>query len=272
MSHTDSSSLAITATEVQPRSKQGVYPEPFASQMAGRGRGGWWIFTHKNGERHSAAKAYLTPHLSRPNLRVITGAHATRILFEGPRAVGVEYRQGGTLQQVRAARELLLSAGALLSPQLLMLSGVGDQAALTSHGIAPVHHLPGVGANLQDHPDFVFTYTSDNPNFTAMSFAGIARLLRGIGQYRRERLFTYRSERMAGPGGAAPVSPAHTDTPGLEAGGSGLAHCAQPDHVCPGQNNGGRYWDRTSDLFRVKEARSRCANRPHNALRGGDGI
>ena len=68
-----------------------------------------------------------------------------------------------------------------------MLSGVGDSAALAKHGIASVHHLPGVGQNLQDHPDFMFAYTSDNPNFTGMSFGGIARMFRAIGQYRRER-------------------------------------------------------------------------------------
>ncbi len=149
---------------------------------------GIYQVTQHNGERWSAARAYVHPHMgNRANLRVETRAHATRILFEGKRAVGVEYRQGNETKQLRARREVVLAAGAFQSPQLLMLSGVGDQAALASHGIAPVHHLPGVGQNLQDHPDFVFTYTSDNPNFTAMSFAGIARLFRGIGQYRRER-------------------------------------------------------------------------------------
>jgi len=91
---------------------------------------GTYQVTHRNGERFSAAKAYLTPHLQRPNLQVITGAHATRILFDGTRAVGVEYRQGGAIKQVRAGREVLLSAGALLSPQLLMLSGIGPAGEL----------------------------------------------------------------------------------------------------------------------------------------------
>ncbi|MBP6339523.1 MAG: GMC family oxidoreductase N-terminal domain-containing protein, partial [Vitreoscilla sp.] len=85
---------------------------------------GLYQVTHKNGERFSAAKGYLTPHLARPNLRVITGARATRIVLEGKRAVGVEYEQGGVRQTLRCSREVLLSAGALLSPQLLMLSGV----------------------------------------------------------------------------------------------------------------------------------------------------
>ena len=119
---------------------------------------GLYQVTHKNGERHSTAKGYLTPHLGRPNLQVITGAQATRVLMEGRRAVGVQYRQGGQLKEVRAAREVLLSAGALLSPQLLMLSGIGPGAQLQQHGIAVVHDLPGVGEHLHDHPDVVLLY------------------------------------------------------------------------------------------------------------------
>jgi choline dehydrogenase-like flavoprotein len=124
---------------------------------------------------------------SRANLRVETKAHATRILFEGKRAVGVEYRQGKEVKQIRARREVIVSSGAFQTPQLLMLSGVGDRAALGKHGIATVHHLPGVGQNLQDHPDFVFGYMSDNPHFNGISLKALPRLLRAIGQYRRER-------------------------------------------------------------------------------------
>jgi choline dehydrogenase-like flavoprotein len=144
--------------------------------------------TQKNGERWSAARAYIHPHMnSRTHLRVETGAHATRLLFEGKRAVGVEYRQGKQLKQLRARREVIVASGAFQTPQLLMLSGVGDGAELVKHGIESVHHLPGVGQNLQDHPDFVFGYMSDNPNFNGMSLKGLPRLLRGIRQYRRER-------------------------------------------------------------------------------------
>ncbi len=124
---------------------------------------------------------------TRANLRVETKAHATRILFEGKRAVGVEYRQGKELRQLRARREVILSSGAFHTPQLLMLSGVGDGMMLAQHGITTTHHLPGVGQNLQDHPDFIFGYTSDNPNFTGISFSGLPRIFRAIGQYRRER-------------------------------------------------------------------------------------
>jgi choline dehydrogenase-like flavoprotein len=149
---------------------------------------GAYQLTQKNGERWSAARGYIHPYMNtRGNLRVITRAHATRILFDGKRAVGVEFTQGKEIRQIRARHEVILSAGAFQSPQLLMLSGVGDAAALAKHGIASVHHLPGVGANLQDHPDFVFGFTSDAPYFAGLSFAGIARIIKGIGQYRRER-------------------------------------------------------------------------------------
>jgi choline dehydrogenase-like flavoprotein len=149
---------------------------------------GIYQLTQKNGERCSAARAYLHPHMAnRANLRVETNAHATRILFEGKRAVGVEYRQGKELKQIRARREVIVSSGAFQTPQLLMLSGIGDGAVLGKHGIATVHHLPGVGQNLQDHPDFVFGYMSDNPNFNGISLKALPRLLRAIGKYRRER-------------------------------------------------------------------------------------
>jgi choline dehydrogenase-like flavoprotein len=149
---------------------------------------GIYQVTQKNGERWSAARGYIHPHIGkRPNLRVETQAQATRIQFEGKRAVGVEYRQGKELRQLRARREVILSSGAFHTPHLLMLSGIGDGEALASHGIATVQHLPGVGQNLQDHPDFIFCYTSDSPNFTGISFSGLPRIVRAIGQYRRER-------------------------------------------------------------------------------------
>jgi choline dehydrogenase-like flavoprotein len=149
---------------------------------------GTYQVTQKNGERWSAARGYIHPHLgTRANLRVETHAHATRILFEGKRAVGVEYRQGKETRQIRARREVIVSSGAFQTPQLLMLSGVGDSAALAKHGIASTHHLPGVGQNLQDHPDFVFGFTSDAPHFAGLSFGGIARIFKGIAQFRRER-------------------------------------------------------------------------------------
>jgi len=149
---------------------------------------GSYQVTQHGGERWSAARAYVDPHIGkRANLRVETQAHATRILFEGRRAVGVEYRQGKELKQLRARREVILASGAFQSPQLLLLSGVGDGDALAAHGIGVAHHLPGVGRNLQDHPDFVFVYASDYPHFVHSSLGRLPSLLRAIQRYRRER-------------------------------------------------------------------------------------
>jgi len=149
---------------------------------------GMYQVTHRNGERFSAAKAYLTPHLQRPNLQVIRGAHVTRILMVDRRAVGVEYRQGDQLHQVRAQREVLLCAGALQSPQILMLSGIGPAAQLTQHGIGIVHDLPGVGMHLHDHPDVVQVVSAPQmKELFGLSLAGASRLLGGIAEWRRAR-------------------------------------------------------------------------------------
>lgn len=114
---------------------------------------GWYQVTQRNGARCSSAAAYLTPVRGRSNLHVATGALASRIVLDGGRASGVVYRQRGREIQARARREVLLSAGAINSPQLLMLSGIGPAAELGAHGIDVHIDLPGVGANLQDHLD-----------------------------------------------------------------------------------------------------------------------
>ncbi|MFF4422427.1 choline dehydrogenase [Streptomyces sp. NPDC001549] len=115
------------------------------------------------GRRLSASKAYLGPVKRRPNLDVRTRALATRVLFEGKRAVGVEYRRGrGKVRQVRA-REVILCGGAINSPQLLQLSGVGNAEELEPLGIDVVHHLPGVGENLQDHLEVYVQHACKQP-------------------------------------------------------------------------------------------------------------
>ncbi len=124
---------------------------------------GIYQITTRNGFRCSAATAYLKPAKRRDNLRVISSAHAMRLVFEGKRAVGVEYRQGGEVRQIRARREVIVSAGAVNSPQLLQLSGVGDPALLARHGIGVVHAAPAVGRNLQDHIGFDHLYRSRRP-------------------------------------------------------------------------------------------------------------
>lgn len=113
---------------------------------------GLYQVTQTNGERSNVARGYLTPISERPNLTVITGALVTRVLMDGKRASGVEYRQGGSSQRIEA-HNVILSGGAINSPQLLLLSGIGAKEQLAPHGIEQVHELPGVGQNLQDHPD-----------------------------------------------------------------------------------------------------------------------
>jgi len=141
----------------------------------------------KNGERCSAAAAYLHPVMDkRPNLTVITKARATRILFEGKRAVGVAYRVGRRDHEVRAGKEVILCSGAFQSPQLLMLSGVGRPRDIRQHGIEMVHELPGVGQNLQDHLDFILAFkTRDRDNLGLGLRAGVS-LLGHILKWRRD--------------------------------------------------------------------------------------
>ena len=137
------------------------------------------------GERCSAAAAFLHPHMDRPNLTVLTGTHATRVLFEGKRAVGVRYRRKGKEDEVRARHEVILSGGAFNSPQLLLLSGIGAADDLLAHGIEPVHDLPGVGRNLQDHLDFTLACkTRDRDNF-GIGLAATLGLLRHALDWRR---------------------------------------------------------------------------------------
>ncbi|MEP7184025.1 MAG: choline dehydrogenase [Betaproteobacteria bacterium] len=112
---------------------------------------GYYQLTTRNGFRCSTATAYLRPARRRPNLRVETGAQAMRLAFDGRRATGVVYRRRGRDVTAVATREVILAAGALQSPQLLQLSGVGPGALLQQFGIPVVHELPGVGENLQDH-------------------------------------------------------------------------------------------------------------------------
>ena len=114
------------------------------------GAGYYQLTTHK-GWRCSTAKAYLTPVRHRTNLKIETNAQATGLVFEGTRAAGVRYTQGGISKTARCKAEVLLAAGSIQSPQLLQLSGIGPRALLDRHGIRVVHELPGVGENLQDH-------------------------------------------------------------------------------------------------------------------------
>ena len=144
--------------------------------------------TQKDGERCSAAKGYLTPNLSRPNLKVITHALSRRIVIEQGAATAIEYEQGGAVRLARARREVLICGGAFGSPQLLMLSGIGDAGELKALGIESTCQLPGVGKNLQDHIDYVQSWRiKDRADvFGVAPRAGLA-FLKGIFQWRKSR-------------------------------------------------------------------------------------
>ncbi len=149
---------------------------------------GWYQATHRDGERCSAAKAYLKPALGRANLEVITGAQVTRILLDGQRASGVEYLHDGTRKTLTARGEVVLCAGALQSPQILMTSGIGPGEHLQRHGIPVLHHLPGVGLHLHDHVDVV--QVVDTPRSTesfGLSLPAALRLPGDILDWRKQR-------------------------------------------------------------------------------------
>lgn len=139
----------------------------------------------RRGERCSAAAAYLHPVMDRPNLKVLTGMLARRILFDGQRATGVELGRGGRRVTVSAGREVIVSAGAFGSPQLLQLSGIGPGADLAAQRIPVVQDLPGVGANLQDHLDYILSYRSNRPDVVGLNPAGLVRLARAGLDWRR---------------------------------------------------------------------------------------
>ncbi len=176
------------AAFVQAALQAGCMANPDFNAATQEGVGPYQV-THKNGERFSAAKGYLKPHLGRrANLQVSTGVQVTRVLMKNRRAVGVEIRQGGAARELQVRREVLLCAGALQSPQLLMLSGVGDGAALQRLGIPVQHALPGVGRQLHDHLDVV--QVVDTPkvkDLFGLSLAGGWHVLKGALDWRRDR-------------------------------------------------------------------------------------
>ena len=148
---------------------------------------GLYQVTQRDGQRCSAYHAYIKPHQRRSNLRVHRGAHVQRLLIEGRRAVGVEYQSRGRVHRLYARREVILCAGAFQSPQLLMLSGIGDPEELARHGLPLNQALPGVGRNLRDHPDFVFCFKSRSPDLVSVSPQGGVHLLRAAWSFFRRR-------------------------------------------------------------------------------------
>lgn len=119
--------------------------------------------TVKNGVRSSASREYLDPIKHRSNLTIVTGALAQRVILDGKKATGVEYKLNGAVKTAQASKEVILSAGSIGSPHLLQLSGIGNTQALEKAGVEVKHHLPGVGQNLQDHLEFYFQYKCKQP-------------------------------------------------------------------------------------------------------------
>jgi len=147
---------------------------------------GHYHVTIRNGRRCSAAVAFLHPLRGRrSNLTVLTDAHATGLILEGKAARGVRVRVKGREVELLARRETILSAGAFGSPQLLLLSGIGDEAALRPHGIAVRHGLPGVGQGLADHPDYVLPYKTHDTSLMGLSLRGVAAMTRAFFEYRK---------------------------------------------------------------------------------------
>lgn len=136
--------------------------------------------TTKGGWRASAARSYLRPAMRRPGLRVLTRAHVERVEIAEGRATGVRYRRGGTSRVARARREVILSGGAVASPHLLMLSGIGPGAALAAQGIAVVRDAPQVGRNLQDHLGYDHLYRAHVPTMNQMLGPWHGKLREGL--------------------------------------------------------------------------------------------
>ena len=144
---------------------------------------GFWQSTifhsnRKNGQRCSTAAAYLLPHVkNRKNLEIITKATVVKIIFEGKKAVGLEYMHKGKKKKITAHKEVILSAGSLMSPAILQRSGVGASEDTKPHGIDLIHELPGVGKNLQDHIDFNFCFKTNDNNTLGFSPGGFLKIL-----------------------------------------------------------------------------------------------
>ncbi|RWP18211.1 GMC family oxidoreductase N-terminal domain-containing protein [Mesorhizobium sp.] len=155
---------------------------PFNPDFNGASQEGAGIYqiTTKNGRRMSAARAFLRPAMKRKNLRVEINALATRILFEGKRAVGIEYLQNGETKTARAGREVILSGGSINSPQLLQLSGIGPSAILGALGIGVVHANENVGANLQDHVGINYTFRGRLPTLNQILRPWWGKLMVGM--------------------------------------------------------------------------------------------
>ncbi|NKB77341.1 MAG: choline dehydrogenase [Gammaproteobacteria bacterium] len=158
------------------------YGLPYNSDFNGATQEGVGLYqiTTKNGIRMSAARAYLKPALKRKNCQLQIHAHVTRILFEGKRAIGVEYKHKGVVKKVRANNEVILSAGSINSPQVLQLSGLGPAELLAKHDIDVIKALPSVGRNMQEHLGYSHYYKSTVPTLNNELYPWWGKLRAGM--------------------------------------------------------------------------------------------
>jgi len=207
------------------------------------------------GRRWSTAQAYLRPAARRGNLRVVTHARVTRVLFEGARAIGVEYAHGSQLHQVHAGREVILSGGAINSPQLLMLSGIGKADDLRTLGIQPRVDLPGVGQNLQDHLEVYVQYASKQPITLYSAMNPLVKLKIGV-----QWLF-------AGKGLGATN---HFESGGFIRSAAGVAHPDLQYHFLPMAVSYDGSAPATQHGFQAHVGPMRGTSRGHITLRSAD--
>jgi choline dehydrogenase len=155
---------------------------PILNDTVGQGDEGFgpYLINTRNGLRCSSSDAFLRPAMSRSNLMVLTNAHVTKVIFDGKKAVGVNYTKNGTQHEVRTRREVILSAGAIQSPHVLQLSGIGPGAVLQDFGIDIVHANDAVGSNLQDHVGINYYYRSKEPTLNATLGTWAGRIAAGL--------------------------------------------------------------------------------------------
>ena len=179
--------FAASAMFVEACTASGVPQQPGFDQLDSEACG-FYRATIRDGERCSSADAFLRPVMHRKNLAVLTGARAGSILVSQGHAVGVRYHKDRAWHEALATHEIIVCAGVFQTPQLLMLSGIGPSRELQAHNIPVVADLPGVGANLQDHVDYVMTYkTRAGPETIGMSASGGKAIMDAIKQWRKDR-------------------------------------------------------------------------------------
>ncbi|WP_238400372.1 GMC family oxidoreductase [Legionella bononiensis] len=146
---------------------------------------GLYQVTQKAGKRHSAADAFLDPISDRANLTVLTRAHVLKLLISGTHCHGIKVQHKGKKIEFSARKKVILSAGAINSPHLLLLSGVGPREELSRHGINCIHELPGVGENFHDHPDYVHVYKANNPNLLGFGPSALWDIFKAYRVYKK---------------------------------------------------------------------------------------